>query len=229
MGKKEPLEAFVAWWRQYCRGDEKGEAQIFLDRLFKAFGHEGALEAGGQYESRVRRKYLEGPPTVAFADYLLPGKVLIEMKKRGEDLRKHYDQLERYWKSLEGRKPQYALLCNFDDIWIYEFPTQFYDPVDFVRVEDLPERTAALEFLVPGSRLVPVFGNNLVEVTREAAHAAVPGVPPYQRPAQTSARLPNGSFYSVCWPCLPKILVCCPIRPSHARLTSRSAATKVTT
>jgi hypothetical protein len=27
-------------------GDEKGEAQVFLDRLFQAFGHNGYKEAG---------------------------------------------------------------------------------------------------------------------------------------------------------------------------------------
>src|SRR5215210_8134319 len=28
------------------KGDEKGEAQVFCDRLFQAFGHEGYKEAG---------------------------------------------------------------------------------------------------------------------------------------------------------------------------------------
>ncbi|MBN1565973.1 MAG: class I SAM-dependent DNA methyltransferase [Anaerolineae bacterium] len=169
MGIHDQLEAFVAWWQQYCKGDEKGEAQIFLDRFFQAFGHKGALEAGGTYEERVRRKR-HGHEGIVFADYVWPGHVLIEMKKRGEDLSRHYDQLEDYWKNLE-RKPPYALLCNFDEIWIYSFPTQFYDPVDCVRIEDLPRRTAALEFLIPGSRKPPVFQNNLVEVTKNAAHS----------------------------------------------------------
>ncbi|MEP0764755.1 MAG: class I SAM-dependent DNA methyltransferase, partial [Chloroflexota bacterium] len=169
MGVKEQLETFVDWWRQYCTGDEKGEAQIFLDRLFLAFGYKGALEAGGRYEKRVRT-HRSGRAAVAFADYVLPGRVLIEMKKRGEHLGNHYDQLEEYWKSLET-KPRYSLLCNFDEFWIYEFPTQFYDPVDCVRIEDLPERIAALEFLVPGSTKPPVFQNNLVDVTKNAAHS----------------------------------------------------------
>ena len=169
MSVKEQLEAFVDWWRQYCTGDEKGEAQIFLDRLFLAFGYKGALEAGGRYEKRVRT-HRSGRAAVAFADYVLPGRVLIEMKKRGEHLGNHYDQLEEYWKSLET-KPRYSLLCNFDEFWIYEFPTQFYDPVDCVRIEDLPERIAALEFLVPGSTKPPVFQNNLVDVTKNAAHS----------------------------------------------------------
>ncbi len=34
-------------------GDEKGEAQVFCDRLFKAFGHAGYKEAGATLEFRV--------------------------------------------------------------------------------------------------------------------------------------------------------------------------------
>jgi hypothetical protein len=37
-------------------GDEKGEAQVFLDRLFIAFGHEGCKQAGATLEMRVKAK-----------------------------------------------------------------------------------------------------------------------------------------------------------------------------
>lgn len=36
----EGLTAFVDYAKQLA-GDEKGEAQVFCDRLFKAFGHAG--------------------------------------------------------------------------------------------------------------------------------------------------------------------------------------------
>ena len=166
MSLTERLEAFISWWQQNISGDEKGEAQIFLDRLVQAFGHPGALEVG-TYETRVRKKR-NGRTTVAFADYFMQGSVLIEMKKRGENLAKHYDQLEEYWKQLEV-KPPYAILCNFDEIWIYAFPTQFYEPIDHIQIVELNQRQAALEFLVAGSTRKPVFNNNLVEVTKDAA------------------------------------------------------------
>ena len=35
------LAEFVAWVGANIKGDEKGEAQVFLDRLFGGFGHEG--------------------------------------------------------------------------------------------------------------------------------------------------------------------------------------------
>ena len=132
----------------------------------RAFGHAGALEVG-RYEERIRRRR-NGRSTVSFADYLIPKRALIEMKKRGEDLKKHYVQLEEYWKRLPDR-PRYALLCNFDEIWIYDFHIQFYDPVDVVRIDEIFTRRATLEFLIPNSNFTPIFQNNRVDVTAEAA------------------------------------------------------------
>jgi hypothetical protein len=37
MSREEQLSQFAAWVRQNITGDEKGQAQIFLDRLFQAF------------------------------------------------------------------------------------------------------------------------------------------------------------------------------------------------
>ncbi|MBZ0289294.1 MAG: class I SAM-dependent DNA methyltransferase, partial [Anaerolineae bacterium] len=101
--REQQLQTFVEWWRSYCRGDEKGEAQMFLDRLFRALGYDGALEAGGVFEDRVKR-LREGKATVAFADYVIPQRVLIEMKKRGEDLRQHYNQALDYWIDLADKR-----------------------------------------------------------------------------------------------------------------------------
>lgn len=42
---RENLADFVLFCRK-LKGNEKKESQTFLDRLFKAFGHEGAIEAG---------------------------------------------------------------------------------------------------------------------------------------------------------------------------------------
>lgn len=49
------LSEFVHWTRQHIKGDEKGEAQVFLDRFFRAFDWEGAKEAGAEYEERIRK------------------------------------------------------------------------------------------------------------------------------------------------------------------------------
>ena len=51
MAEREQLLAdFVGWARKHITGDEKGQAQIFLDRLFQAFGHPGPLDVGGMQQ-----------------------------------------------------------------------------------------------------------------------------------------------------------------------------------
>lgn len=44
--RSQRLAGFVGFVHQHIRGDEKGEAQTYLDRLFRAFGQPGAIEAG---------------------------------------------------------------------------------------------------------------------------------------------------------------------------------------
>ncbi len=56
---------FVAFVRQHLTGDEKGEAQVFCDRLFQAFGQAGIFEAGGALDYRVHKG-----KTTRFADLL---------------------------------------------------------------------------------------------------------------------------------------------------------------
>ncbi|MCA1717018.1 MAG: hypothetical protein LC781_09290 [Actinobacteria bacterium] len=159
----ESLRGFVDYSRS-LEGDEKGEAQVFCDRLFRAFGHEGYKEAGATLEYRVRKK---GKGT-KFADLLWRPRLLLEMKKRGEKLERHYSQAFDYWLQLVPQRPRYVVLCNFDEFWVYDFDTQLEDPVDKVALVDLPDRYAALNFLFPDDR-EPQFGNNRVAVTRAAA------------------------------------------------------------
>ena len=77
------IRAFIAYSGTLA-GDEKGEAQVFCDRFFQAFGHGGYKEAGATLEFRVK-----GPKSTKFADLLWRPRLLLEMKKRGEKLRKH--------------------------------------------------------------------------------------------------------------------------------------------
>ncbi|MGD0262962.1 MAG: DNA methyltransferase [Verrucomicrobiota bacterium] len=147
------------------KGDEKSEAQTFLFHLLAAFGHDAnTLPEGATFEYRVR---FPGERT-RFADFVWPGRCLIEMKSRGVKLSKHYQQTADYWLNLVPHRPPYVVLCNFDEFWIYDFNTQLHEPVDRVFVADLPARHAALNFLFPRA-FQPLFGHNWVQVTREAA------------------------------------------------------------
>ncbi len=161
------LHSFVAWVEAHITGDEKGQAQIFLDRFFKALGHGGCLDVGGRPEWRIRKGKEEGGGT-AFADYVWKPLVLIEMKKRGTDLSRHYRQAFDYWTRLVPGRPRYAILCNFDEFWIFDFETQLDIPLDKVAVNDLPRRYGAIAFLLKQPQ-TPVFGNDQEAVTRAAA------------------------------------------------------------
>jgi type II restriction/modification system DNA methylase subunit YeeA len=94
--------------------------------------------------------------------------VLVEMKKRGENLQKHYRQAFDYWVRLVPDRPRYVVLCNFDEFRVYDFETQLDTPKDTLALTELADNYGALRFLEPGSPK-PTFGNDHVVVTRQAA------------------------------------------------------------
>jgi len=62
----ENLQEFIDFCQQHITGKERKEAQIFLDRFFRAFGHKGALEAGATYEEAITKGSKKGK--TGFAD-----------------------------------------------------------------------------------------------------------------------------------------------------------------
>ena len=159
------MAAFISYVAT-LKGDEKGEAQVFCDRLFRAFGHQGYKEAGATLEERV--KLASG--RTKFADLRWGNRVVLEMKKRGVRLGspRVYNQAYEYWQRLVPNKPQYVVLCNFDEIWIYEFDQQLDEPMDRLKLTELPSRWTALNFLFPVAKK-PQFDNNRTEVSAAAA------------------------------------------------------------
>lgn len=139
MPSRDKLAEFTAWCGKNITGDEKGQAQIFLDRLLQAFGQAGSLDVGGHPEFRIRKADEDGGGT-AFADYVWKPVVLVEMKKRGENLQKHYRQAFDYWTRLVPNRPRYVVLCNFDEFRVYDFDTDLDTPKDTLALKDLPER-----------------------------------------------------------------------------------------
>ncbi|MEM9509365.1 MAG: type IIL restriction-modification enzyme MmeI, partial [Cyanobacteria bacterium P01_E01_bin.35] len=128
----QSLHEFVNYRLQHIQGKEKGEAQIYLERFFQAFGHQGIKEVGAECESVVTKGSKKGK--TGFADLVWKPRVLIEMKRGGEDLSKHYRQAFNYWTRIVPNRPRYVMLCNFDEFWIYDFNNQVDEPVDMVRL-----------------------------------------------------------------------------------------------
>jgi hypothetical protein len=162
---RQQLDTFVRYRQEHLTGDEKGEAAIFLENLFRALGHEGVRQAGATLEKRIKKRDNGG---TAYADLEWKPRVLIEMKKTGRDLSKDYRQAFEYWIDLVPDRPHYVVLCNFDEFWIYDLNSQLEEPVDRVTLEELPRRWEALAFLLPHQEQ-PSFGNDLVAVTRGTA------------------------------------------------------------
>ena len=166
MADQQALHNFTQWVAG-CGGNEKQEAQTFVQRLLRAWGWEDATEAGVCFEQPIPGAGPGGGQ--GFADALIPGKVLIEMKSRGESLALHYPQLWRYWSRLTP-KPTYAILCNFDQLWIYDFNKLNDEPVDELETAQLVERWGGLTFLGREAR-EPLFGGNQIEITEKQAGA----------------------------------------------------------
>ena len=155
------------------KGDEKGEAQLFCDRLFRAFGHGGIIEANGSLEARI--KFSTGK--TKFADCLWSPKgrsgVLIEMKKKKyKNLEDAFPQARDYWIEMNpevaigagAQKPEYIVLCNFEKFLIYKQLSL----VDEVYVSELSDRSAALNFLLVEEKL-PIFKHNIKAISEDAA------------------------------------------------------------
>ena len=100
----QSLNQFVSYCQQRIRGDEKSESQTFLNKFFQAFGYEDAIAAGASFEARVAKGSKKGK--TGYADLVWKPRVLIEMKKRGEDLNKHYAQALQYWTHLVPNRPR---------------------------------------------------------------------------------------------------------------------------
>lgn len=158
---------FLAYCDKHIKGDEKGEAQIFLDHLFTALGYADGLKGAGA-DCEVRIKKGKEAKTTSFADLVWKPRVLLEMKKRGTDLALHYQQAYEYWRHLVPDPPQYVVLCNFDEFWVYNFLKQAYEPLDKISLPELWEQRAALAFLLPKPQ-EPVFRANRTNVTELAA------------------------------------------------------------
>jgi hypothetical protein len=173
MSNQQLLQEFVEYVKR-LKGDEKGEAQLFCDRLFRAFGHGGIIEANGVLEARIK---FNTTGRTKFADCLWspPGAdgVLIEMKKRAEkNLSAHFPQARDYWIEMNpetvigpgAQKPTYVILCNFDRFLIYKQLSL----VDDIAISELIDRASAFNFLLKEGR-EPVFHRNVEEISQEAA------------------------------------------------------------
>ena len=98
--------------------DEKSSAQLFLNDFFKVFGVD--LKRVALFEKKIpMRDDRDG-----YIDCLWRGVILIEMKSRGKNLTKAYEQAKDYAFNLSDRDlPEYIMVCDFENIRLYRILT----------------------------------------------------------------------------------------------------------
>ena len=106
--------AFSIKWALH-EGRERAEAQTFVRDLLAVFRGVYANDVGS-FEHRVSMDENH----TGYIDYLWPGKIAVEMKSTGEDLKQAYMQLKEYVLHLDAKDmPDLLMVCDFQNIWLY--------------------------------------------------------------------------------------------------------------
>lgn len=110
---KSRAVAFSNEWRETTR--EEADAKPFLVAFLNIFGISQKRVA--TFEHRVKK--LDNAS--GYIDLLWPGTLLVEMKSRGEDLVKAYNQALNYCHGLkEYELPKLILICDFHHFHLYQ-------------------------------------------------------------------------------------------------------------
>ncbi len=111
--------AFQKHWRD-CTGDERQDAQTFEKDFMYVFGvdwHDGLHE----------HPIISLDGVQNYIDYLLPGKILIEMKSRGKSLDAAFTQAMQYLRALKPEdQPALVVVSDFDTIKVYNTSKQHH-------------------------------------------------------------------------------------------------------
>ncbi len=99
---------------------EKGQTQTFYNEFFACFGVDRKQVA--VYEQRVKNLPQDRK---GFIDLFMPGKLIVEQKSAGLDLRVANDQALDYYEGLpEAIKPRYILTCDFQRFELLDLDTR---------------------------------------------------------------------------------------------------------
>ena len=110
---KERAVSFSKKWADASR--EEADAQPFLVDFFNVFGI--SSKRVGTFEHRVKKL----DDKEGYIDMLWKGTILIEMKSRGKDLDKAYQQAIDYTHGLkEYELPKYILVSDFENFRLHD-------------------------------------------------------------------------------------------------------------
>ncbi|CAN5560380.1 hypothetical protein BH10BAC5_BH10BAC5_19460 [soil metagenome] len=95
--------------------NEEAEAKSFLEAFFNVFGI--SRKKVSTFEHRVKKLDEKD----GYIDLLWKGVILIEMKSRGKDLDKAYQQARDYLHGLKEHEiPKYILISDFENFKLYD-------------------------------------------------------------------------------------------------------------
>lgn len=95
--------------------DEDADAKSFLDAFFDVFGI--SRRKVGTFEYRVKKL----SDADGYIDLLWKQTILIEMKSRGKNLDKAFQQAKEYTQGLKQEDlPKYILVCDFEQFRLYD-------------------------------------------------------------------------------------------------------------
>ena len=105
---------------------EKSETQTFYNEFFEVFGVPRKRVAS--FEKTVTPK----PGQLGFIDLFWPGKLLVEQKSAGRNLKPAKKQAFSYFEGLrDDQLPRYVLLSDFQNFELYDLETDPDAPLSF--------------------------------------------------------------------------------------------------
>ena len=130
--------AFVEEWQDAA--DEKKETQSFYNDFFEIFGIRRRSVA--RYEEHVKK--LDNRS--GYIDLFWPGRLIVEQKSAGRDLKEAYGQAGEYFDALpEHERPRYILVSDFQTFGLHDLNDS--DPVVFTLAE-LPANVEKFGFML---------------------------------------------------------------------------------
>ena len=106
------------WEKQ--KGAERQQAQNFIRDLLSVFGIENPMDNDGEFEHKCPKEVGDD----GYIDYFLPQKLVVEMKTKGKDLGKAFEQVKDYVFHLPADEmPELVLVCDFDKFELYHRTT----------------------------------------------------------------------------------------------------------
>ncbi len=141
--------------------DEKSQAQSFLKEFFEVFGVDTVMQA--TFEHRVKKS--DG--TQGFIDCFWQGHILIEMKSKGKDLEKAYEQAMDYVRALPDSSllPQAVVVSDFQTWYFHDLTKD--GALTVFQLKDLRKYVTLFRFMVDGQDSAPIHEQD--PVNRKAA------------------------------------------------------------